>query len=101
MEKRIIYDTLFHKTFGQTQPTWKELKDLGLQDDDIVTISFEEPYHSENNSYDGHWFIDVLRPRLETDEELKERMNRTQLRNEELKKNRYETYLKLKQEFEG
>jgi hypothetical protein len=94
------FEQIFYKTFGQNQPTWKELKDVKLQDDDFITISYEEAYHSENNSYDGHWFIDVQRQREETDEEYKERMEKLEKSRDMLKKNRYEQYLKLKKEFE-
>jgi len=95
------FETVFHKTYGQKQPTWKELKDFELQDDDLVTISYEEPYYSENNSYDGHWFIDVQRQREETDEEYQERIKANEVSKEMLRKNRYQQYLKLKEEFEN
>lgn len=100
MTKIIKKETTFYKTFGQNQPTWKELKDVELQDDDLITISYEEAYYSENNSYDGHWFIDVQRQREETDEEYQERLERTKNSEAMLKKNRYQQYLKLKEEFE-
>lgn len=93
-------ETIFHKTYGQNQPTWKELKDFELQDDDLVVISYEEPYYSENNSYDGHWFIDVQRLREETDEEYEARITANEKYKQELKEKRYQQYLKLKEEFE-
>jgi ribosomal protein L14E/L6E/L27E len=93
-------EPIFYKTFGEKQPTWKELKDVELQDDDLVTISYEEAHYSENNSYDGHWFIDVQRQREETDEEYEKRMKENENSREMLKKMRYKQYLKLKEEFE-
>lgn len=99
-KKKIKFEPIFYKTFGQTQPTWKELKDVELQDDDLVTISYEEAYYSENNSYDGHWFIDVQRQREETDKEYEERMKEIENSRDMLKKMRYKEYLKLKEEFE-
>jgi hypothetical protein len=100
IKKIKMVESIFYKTFGQKQPTWKELKDVELQDDDLVTISYEEAYHSENNSYDGYWFIDVQRQRQETDEEYEKRMEENENSREMLKKMRYKQYLKLKEEFE-
>jgi hypothetical protein len=101
MTKIKKFETVFHETYEDAQPTWKELKDFELQDDDLVTISYEEPYYSENNSYAGHWFIDVQRIREETDEEYQERIKANEVSKEMLRKNRYQQYLKLKKEFEN
>jgi hypothetical protein len=94
------FEQIFYKTFGEKQPTWKELKDVQLQDDDLITISYEEAYNSENNSYDGHWFIDVQRLREETDAEYQERMEFFERHKKRLEEQRYQQYLKLKEEFE-
>ena len=100
IKKIKMVESIFYKTFGQKQPTWKELKDVELQDDDLVTISYEEAYHSENNSYDGYWFIDVQRQRQETDAEYQERIESNERHKKRLEEQRYQQYLKLKEEFE-
>jgi hypothetical protein len=66
-----------------------------------VSIGWEEPYYSENNSWDGFHYCRVERMVEETDEEFEDRMERKKSTDALLKKNRYEQYLKLKKEFEG
>ena len=81
--------------------TWKDIKDFQFEDDDIVSIGWEEPYYSENNSWDGFHYCRVERMVEETNEEYEDRMERKRNSESMLKKNRYEQYLKLKKEFEG
>lgn len=80
--------------------TWKDIKDFQLEDDDEISIGYEEPYYSENNSWDGFYYCRVERMVEETDEEYEDRMERKRSTDAMLKKNRYEQYLKLKKEFE-
>lgn len=80
--------------------TWKDIKNLQLEDDDEISIGYEEPYYSENNSWDGFYYCRVERLVEETDEEYEDRMERKKSTDAMLKKNRYEQYLKLKKEFE-
>jgi hypothetical protein len=54
--------------------TWKDIKDFQFEDDDIVSIGWEEPYYSENNSWDGFHYCRVERMVEETDEEYEDRM---------------------------
>lgn len=82
-------------------PTWKDIKDIQFEDDDRIRISYEEPYHSENNSYDGGWVIEVEREMEETDEEYERRMERKKSDEEWQNKRNYEIYLKLKKQFEN
>ena len=80
--------------------TWKDIKDFQFEDDDIISIGYEEGYYSENNSWDGFYYCRVERMVEETDEEYEDRMERKRNSESMLKKNRYEQYLKLKKEFE-
>jgi hypothetical protein len=82
------------------QITWKEIKHFQFEDDDIVSIGWQEPYYSENNSWDGFHYCTVIRMVEETDEEYENRMEIKRTTDSILKKNRYENYLKLKKEFE-
>lgn len=93
-EKQIFYDT------KNTPFKWKDIKNLELEDDDIILFSYEEAYVSENNSYDAHYSGQIIRMIEETDEEFEERKIKIQKEKERLKKLRYESYLKLKEEFE-
>jgi len=81
-------------------PTWKHIKDIQFEDEDRIQISYEEPYHSENNSHDGGWVIYVEREMDETDDEYERRMERIKSDEEYRKKRNYETFLKLKKQFE-
>jgi hypothetical protein len=81
--------------------TWKDIKDFQFEDDDIISIGYEEAFYSENNSWDGFYYCRVERMVEETDEEYENRMERKRSSESILKKNRYEQYLKLKKEFEG
>ena len=78
-------------------PTWKDIKDIQFEDDDRIRISYEEPYYSN----DGGWIIEVRREMEETDEEYERRMKWRKLDEEMQKKRNYETYLKLKKQFEN
>jgi len=71
-----------------------------LQENDIIDIRREDGFHSENESYDAYTELVVIREREETGREYKKRIQQETKLNEELKKRRYENYLKLKSEFE-
>lgn len=80
--------------------TWKDIKNLELEDDDKIYIGYEDPYYIENNSWDGFYYCRVERMVEETDKEYEDRMEIKRSTDAMLKKNRYEKYLKLKKEFE-
>ena len=71
-----------------------------IQEDDIIEIHREEAFFSENNSYDAYTELVVFRETEETDEEYSKRISNEEKHKEELRKRRYENYLKLKAEFE-
>jgi hypothetical protein len=71
-----------------------------LQPTDLITIIKDDGYYSENDSWDAFSELVVMRPRLETDEEQSERLRKSKEFLEERKKDRYQTYLNLKKEFE-
>ena len=100
MTKIKTWTTIFYKSMDE-YPTWKNIKDIQFEDDDRIRVSYEEPYHSENSSDDGGWHIEVEREIEETDEDYKKRMEVKRWTDEILKKQRYESYLRLKKEFEN
>ena len=71
-----------------------------IQENDIIDIRREESFYSKNNSYDAYTELVVIREREETDEEYQKRISDNEYIKEELRKRRYENYLKLKSEFE-
>lgn len=79
---------------------WKDIKNLNLEDDDILNFCWEEGYYSENNSYDSHFHGEIIREVEETDEQFNKRMKDLERDAKWAKERRYESYLKLKAEFE-
>ncbi len=93
VEKKIFWE---HKN---TPFKWKDIKHLELEDEDIINLSYVEPYHSENESYDGHFEGEIIRMVEETDEQFEKRKKREEEDKERARQRRYETYLKFKKEF--
>jgi CTP synthase (UTP-ammonia lyase) len=101
-EKIMVEYTVFQKQRSTDDPfKWKDIKDIEFQDEDEIYITLVEAYYSENNSYDSHIMATVTRERLETDSEFEKRQRTNKLQDKFLKERRYETYLKLKKEFES
>jgi hypothetical protein len=99
MGKKLIKKEVFRIKEFNTPITWKQLKDFDFQDDDEVQVSYEEPYYSENNSYDGYFYAVVTRMVEETDEEYKKRKDKEIKFKEDLRERRFKEYIKLKREF--
>ena len=72
-----------------------------IQENDIIEIIKEDPFNSENETYDAYTALIIYRERDETHEELQKRTLKDTLLKEKLKARRYESYLKLKKEFES
>lgn len=100
MEKRIIQKEVFCKHYGENALI--QICDIpsDMLPTDKIGIQYVDRYYSENNSWDAHTILTIYRDVLETDEEFEKRKKRLLKDNEEMKKRRYENYLKLKQEFE-
>jgi hypothetical protein len=96
-EKTLIRKEIFWKD-KDNQPTWKDIKHIEFQDDDQITIAYEE-YRDDSNT-DG-WVISVERWVEETDEQFAKRLKDIEDNKKRLKNMRYESYLKLKAEFEN
>lgn len=68
---------------------------------DIILSGYDEGHYSENNSWEGHFYFNLIRKRLETDEEFEQSKKDWKNLAENLKERRYKNYLKLKKEFEN
>lgn len=68
---------------------------------DVIDIERVEDFFSENESWDAHTYLRVFRERDETPEEKAARLAEIEKSAEKNRKHRYETYLRLKQEFEN
>jgi hypothetical protein len=98
MEKIKVKKTVLDKR--KDDPfTWKDIKDFKFEDDDVIRIVYVDSYYSENNSYDDHYNAEVIRMVEETDEQFERRIKDIERDKEWAKKRRYESYLKLKEEF--
>lgn len=99
--KRKVREEIYTKDFkGNYEDVRFSDLPKNIQDNDIIEIRREESFFSENNSYDAYTELVIIRERDETDEEYQKRISNDEYHKEELRKRRYETYLKLKSEFE-
>jgi hypothetical protein len=99
MKKIEIKVTVFDEHGNEPIP-FKKIKDI-IQDDDIIVSGYQEPEYYGDSSHEGYHYLVVYRWRFETDEEAEKRIIKNRGYQEELKGRRYETYLKLKKEFES
>jgi len=81
----------------QEPPTWKDIKHLNLQDDDIIAM------YEDTNEYDNleGYIISVNRWVEETDQEFQKRLQDIEDVKKRTLKMQYDTYLKLKEKFEN
>jgi hypothetical protein len=92
MEKKIISNEIFWMC-SENQIRWKDIKHIDFQDDDIIQCC-----HNED---DDLFYVSVSRYELETDEQFEERKRTYEKMREISKENRYQQYLKLKEEFDN
>jgi hypothetical protein len=71
---------------------WSDIKHLTLEDDDTIRSYWDD----EDNGFYG----EIIRMVEETDEQYQKRLSNIEQDKERMKKFRYESYLKLKKEFE-
>jgi len=100
-KKQIKQDIIFKKQYNSINANirFKDLDYADKREDDIIDIHRDENY--DNEQWDSYTKVCVYREREETDEEYEERINENRKFQEELRKRRYENYLKLKKEFEN
>ena len=99
--KKTVYDVIFRKQYdGEERDIPVGDLPTDLKPTDRLIYQSDPGHFSENNSWDANTEITIERPRLETDEEQKERLEKSKQFTEERKESRRQTYLKLKQEFE-
>lgn len=96
------FDLIFSKGWDRPLSYFK-LEDITVDILPTDEIHFEvdhEGYYSENNSWDPHTSLRVLRERPMTDEELAKEKNKDEIEKSERLKSRRELYERLKKEFE-
>jgi hypothetical protein len=101
MEKKLITKTVFNLQ-SRKPILWKQVKDFKFEDDDYVRMGYVEPWENgPDNSGGDHYEVEVLREVMETDEEFNKRIRDEERDKKWAKERRYESYLKLKKEFEN
>ena len=100
-KEKIYVDTPIYQEQKNTPFTWGDVKHIEFEDEDVIRFEYVEGYYSENNSYDEHFSGMVIRKVLETDEQFERRQKRIGQDEKWAKERRYESYLRLKKEFEG
>lgn len=97
MKKKKIIATIFEK-YLEDHPTWRDIKHIEFEDNDMISINYSRGEQSDYS--DSGWCILVEREREENDEEYYKRITQNKDLEKRMKNKRYETYLKLKEEFE-
>jgi hypothetical protein len=96
--KNEIEEQVYHKISSKPIP-FKFYKDF-VGDDDIIEAGFDEGYDNSDSAMLPHYYVNITRKRLETDEEYEKRLLKEKRDAKWAKERRYENYLKLKKEFD-
>ncbi|MBM3712521.1 MAG: hypothetical protein FJW56_03680 [Actinobacteria bacterium] len=102
MKKEIIREKIFAKHYDGLRISIP-VSDLpkNILPTDSIDIQKVEGNYTENNSWDDHTILLVYRDREETDDEFAKRKLEVDALKEQSRKQRYEQYLKLKEEFKS
>ena len=95
--KKILKEKQIFHGYNNAPMKWSDIKNLELEDDDIIHSGWVD---DDNFDYHGYWNNQITRMVEETDEQFEKRIASYKRSEEEMKKRRYESYLKLKKEFE-
>jgi hypothetical protein len=94
---KITKEKQIFRGYNNSPMKWSDIKNLQLEDDDIIHSGWVD---DENFDYHGYWNNQITRMVEETDEQFEKRIASNKRSEEEMKKRRYESYLRLKKEFE-
>lgn len=98
-DKKLVERRIFYKINYKEPFTWKDIKHLELQDDDEISGGYQESYNGTDCSNDAHYYINVTRKELETDQEHQIRLHNSERDAKWAKERRLESYKKLREEF--
>lgn len=90
---KVKIETEIFEKYSSDPITWKDIKHIQFEDDDRFNIGYNIDDH-------GEYYAFITRYVEETDEEFQERMETLRKVEEFSKEQRYNTYIKLKKEFE-
>lgn len=97
-DKKEIKVQIFHDIDYKNPIPFSRIKDI-VQDNDIIEAGWDQGFYSENNSIDPHYYLAITRKRLETDDECQKRLEEEAMEKYMMEQRRYNSYLKLKEEF--
>jgi len=97
LPKKILKEKQIFRGYNNAPMKWSDIKNLELEDDDIIHSGWVD---DDNFDYHGYWNNQITRMVEETDEQFEKRIASNKRSEEEMKKRRYESYLRLKKEFE-
>lgn len=92
MEKKLISKEIINR-ISDRPFIWKDIKNLLLENEDKIDIDYDEG--------SGSYELTIYRQFLETDEEFEKRKQKLAEYCEFNRKQRFETYKKLRKEFDG
>jgi hypothetical protein len=100
--KKLITEQVLNLQDGRNPILYKQVRETGFvfEDGDYIRAGYSEPYVEGDSASDGFFFFSVEREREETDEEYNKRLKREERDKKWAKERRYESFLKLKKEFE-
>jgi uncharacterized protein YydD (DUF2326 family) len=95
--KKIKVEKQIHLGKSDGPMLWKDIKHLQLEDDDEIRSEWVD---DDNFDYHGYWHNEITRMVEETDEQFEKRQADNERMSRWAREQRYESYLKLKKEFE-
>jgi hypothetical protein len=107
IEKVILSKSRRATHFSDNRFRWGDIlkylseEKIELQDSDILEVGFTGGWDEGDSARDDAYDLKVIRVRQETEEEYQKRISKQKEKAENIKKRRYENYLKLKKEFEN
>jgi len=100
---KLLFKDVMLLNIARSSPiTWKDIKHIEFQDNDIFDIGYVEAWENGPDNSGGDQFeATITRQRYETPEEYQKRMDKIKDQRKRQEEMRYERYLELKNEFEG
>lgn len=104
--KRVLKERLHLESRNHLKWTLGEIKEAckaknqELNDHCIIEQGYEEGYYSDNNSYDGFFYLSVTEWFPMSEKEIESQRNRLQKLKDESENRSYQLYLKLKKKYE-
>jgi hypothetical protein len=100
MEKIVKEECIFTKVSYKGPVKFGEIT-IAVEPEDVIHQVYVEPFNGSVEGWEGHYELNVLRKREETDAEFEERKIGNEKFTANQREARYKNYLRLKKEFEN